>query len=146
MQEPDHNTRQALAMFAAFESVGVRSFDVTFTNIEGEKIRYQVNRSVDELRRMIDKALRAAIEAKENYIIRPRFKEPQIIQLDDLDAAKTERLAPHAFMVLHTSPGNFQAWVAVSDTPQQSDAAKDLARRLRKGAGQRRPRHDHCRT
>jgi hypothetical protein len=135
MQEPDDNTKQALGMFAAFASVGVRSFDVTFTNIEGEKIRFQVNRSVDELRHLIDKALHAAIETKENYIIRPRFKGPQIIQLDDLDAAKTERLAPHAFIVLRTSPGNFQVWVAVCDTPQQSDAAKDFARRLRKGAG-----------
>ena len=32
-------------------------------------------------------------------------------------------------MVLETSPGNFQAWVAVKDAPE------DLARRLRKGAG-----------
>jgi hypothetical protein len=131
--QPD--TKQAQAMFAAFVSVGVRSFDVTITSIEGEKIGYQVNRSVDQLRNTIDKALQAAINAKENYIVRPRFKEPQIIQLDDLDAAKAERLAPHAFMVLRTSPGNFQAWVAVSDSPQSSDAAKDLARRLRKGAG-----------
>lgn len=135
MQDPDDNTRQALAMFVLFATVKVRSFDVTFTDIEGEKIRYQVNRSVDELWHTIDKALHAAIEAKENYIIRPRFKEPQIIQLDDLDAEKAERIAPHAFMVLHTSPGNFQAWLAVSDGPQERDAAKELARRLRKGAG-----------
>jgi hypothetical protein len=32
-------------------------------------------------------------------------------------------------------PKKFQAWIAVSDGPQRSDAAKDLARRLRKGAG-----------
>jgi hypothetical protein len=135
MHEPDDSTRQALAMFALFASVGVRSFDVTFTDIEGEKTRYQVNRSVDELWHTIDKALHSAIEARENYIIRPRFREPQIIQLDDLDAAKAESIAPHAFMVLHTSPGNFQAWLAVSDGPQERDAAKELARRLRKGAG-----------
>jgi len=40
---------------------------------------------------------------------------------------------------LHTTrklmPKKFQAWIAVSDGPQRSDAAKDLARRLRKGAG-----------
>jgi RepB DNA-primase N-terminal domain len=135
MQEPDDSTRQALAMFALFASVKVRSFDVTFTDIEGEKIRYQVNRSVDELWHTIDKALHAAIEAKENYIIRPRFKEPQIIQLDDLDAAKSERIAPHAFMVLHTSPENFQAWLAVSDGPNDKTGKEDLARRVRKGAG-----------
>jgi hypothetical protein len=65
MQEPDNNTREALAMFALFASVGVRSFDVTFTDIEGEKVRYQVNRSVDVLWHTIDKALHAAINAKE---------------------------------------------------------------------------------
>jgi hypothetical protein len=52
-----------------------------------------------------------------------------LIQLDDLDSAKADRVAAHAFMVLETSPGNFQAWVAVKDAPE------DLARRLRKGAG-----------
>jgi hypothetical protein len=135
MQEPDDHTRQALAMFALFASVGVRSYDVTFTDIEDEKIRFHVNRSVDELWHTIDKALHAAIKAKENYIIRPRFKAPQIIQLDDLDAAKAERIAPYAFMVLHTSPGSFQAWLAVSDGPKEKAAAEDLARRLRKGAG-----------
>jgi hypothetical protein len=35
----------------------------------------------------------------------------------------------YAFMVLRTSPGNFQAWIAVNDAPP------DFARRLRKGAG-----------
>jgi hypothetical protein len=35
---------------------------------------------------------------------------------------------PASFLVLCTSPGNYQAWVAVSD------ANSDLARRLRKGA------------
>lgn len=52
-----------------------------------------------------------------------------LVQLDDLDSAKADRVAAHAFMVLQTSPGNLQAWVAVKDAPE------DLARRLRKGAG-----------
>jgi len=86
------------------------------------------------LRRTITKALQAATETKTNYIIRPIFTTPQLIQLDDLDPTKAERMAPHAFMVLQTSPGNFQAWLAVSDGPKDEAAAKDLARRLRKGA------------
>ena len=52
-----------------------------------------------------------------------------LIQLDDLDSTKTDRIAAHAFMTLETSPGNFQAWVAVKNAPE------DLGRRLRKGAG-----------
>ena len=37
-------------------------------------------------------------------------------------------------MTLETSPGNHQAWVAVSGLPTPQDA-KDFARRLRKGTG-----------
>src|SRR5262249_59034538 len=51
-----------------------------------------------------------------------------LIQLDDLDEPAAGRLMPVAFLTLRTSPGNYQAWVAVAD----SDA--DFARRLRKGA------------
>jgi hypothetical protein len=133
MHEPDE--KQALAMLSAFQSVGVRSFEVTFTDIEGDKTGYQRYRSIENLRQTITKALRAAHEVQQNFIVRPSLKQPQLVQLDDLDAAKAERIAPHAFMVLHTSPGNFQAWLAVSDGPKQTDAAKELARRLRKGAG-----------
>ena len=127
MQPPD--AKQALAMFSAFESVGVRSFEVTFTDIEGEKTGYQPYRSLEDLRRTILKALHAASEVQQNFIVRPSLKQPQLVQLDDLDAKKAERVAPHAFMVLNTSPRNFQAWLAVSDAP------KDKVGRLRKGAG-----------
>ena len=44
--EPD----KALAMLDAFASVGATAFDVTLTNIEGEKQGYQSIRGVDELR------------------------------------------------------------------------------------------------
>jgi hypothetical protein len=37
-------------------------------------------------------------------------------------------------MNLETSPGNHQAWIAVSGLPSQQEA-KDFARRLRKGTG-----------
>jgi len=130
--QPD--TSKAQAMLAAFASVGVRSFDVTMTDIEGEKTGFQPNRPIDELSRAIGKTLAAAIDDRQNYIIRPRSLSPLLVQLDDLDSTKAARVASHAFMVIETSPGNFQAWVAVKDAPQGGDAARDLARRLRKGA------------
>jgi hypothetical protein len=46
MQQPD--TKQALAMLAAFASVGVRSLDVTFTDIDGAKTGFQMNRPIDK--------------------------------------------------------------------------------------------------
>ena len=56
------------------------------------------------------------------------------VQLDDLNAAGLGRVGEAAFLTLETSPGNHQAWVAVSGltTPEE---AKDFARRLREGAG-----------
>jgi hypothetical protein len=52
-----------------------------------------------------------------------------MIQLDDLDEFQVNQIAPHAFIVIRSSPGNYQAWVALSDAPA------DFARRLRKGTG-----------
>ena len=52
------------------------------------------------------------------------------IQLDDLKADQLPRVAPAVFLTLETSPGNFQAWLAL---PGSED--KDFARRLRKGTG-----------
>ena len=122
---------QALDMLNAFESVGVKAFDITMTDVNGDKIPrgFQANRGVDQLRRSIGPQLEAAARARENFIIRPRSAAATLIQLDDLPADATAQLAGYAFMVLCTSPGNFQAWVAVKD------AAADFARRLRKGAG-----------
>jgi hypothetical protein len=120
---------KALAMLAAFSSVGVHSFDVTITDIEGEKTGFQINRPIEALRRSIGKAIEAAIELRQNYIIRPRANSVTLIQLDDLDSVKADSVAAYSFMVLETSPGNFQTWVAVKDAPE------DFARRLRKGAG-----------
>jgi hypothetical protein len=126
--EPD--TSKALAMLSAFASVGVRVFDVTVTDIEGEKVErnFRAKRSVDELRRTIRSTLQEATCDRHNVIIRPRSTTASVIQLDDLDTEKAERIAPHAFMVIRTSPGNHQAWIAVKDAPE------DFARRLRKGA------------
>jgi hypothetical protein len=42
-----------------------------------------------------------------------------------------ERVKPASFLGIETSPGNYQAWVAIPT----GEADKDFARRLRKGAG-----------
>jgi hypothetical protein len=119
----------AVAMLETFASVGVTAFDVTLINLAGEKTGYQAKRSIEELRRSIRQRLETVSRSQTNFIIRPRSTTATVVQLDDLDQAKADRVAPYSFMVLRTSPGNFQAWVAVRD------AAVDFARRLRKGAG-----------
>jgi len=125
------DNRKAADMLDAFASVGVRAFDVTITDINGEKVpgAFRANRGVDQLRAGIGPSLERATRAQENFIIRPRSTTATLVQLDDLSAEAAAAIARHAFMVLCTSPGNFQAWVAVSD------ASPDFARRLRKGTG-----------
>jgi len=123
---------QALAMLSAFASVGARAFNLTLTDIAGEKVEgsYRPNAPLEQLRRTIDHVLGDAARRQHNVIIRPRSATATLIQLDDLDFAKAERLAPHSFIVFQTSPANYQAWVAV-----EKGAPEDFSRRLRKGAG-----------
>jgi len=129
------NIGQALAMLDAFASVGVTAFDLTLTSLEGEPRRFNPNHSIDDLRRSIGLMLEDAERDQQNVIIRPRSKTATLIQLDDLTSETAGKLAPLSFMVLLTSPGNCQAWIAVKDAPAQKEAAKEFARKLRKGAG-----------
>ena len=57
------------------------------------------------------------------------FSQVELVQLDDLGGAMRERLKAAAFLILATSVGNHQAWVAVPE------CAADFARRLRQGSG-----------
>ena len=123
---------KALAMLSAFASVGARAFNLTLTDIDGEKVdgSYRPNTPLEQLRRTIGRILQDAEKFRYNVIIRPRSKTATLIQLDDLDFARCERIAPQSVIVIQTSPANYQAWVAV-----EKDAPEDFARRLRKGIG-----------
>ena len=127
----ESDTGEALAMLAAFASVGVHAFDMTITDIEGNKVegKFRARRSLEDLRRTLRRTLQEATADRHNVIIRPRGTSAMVIQLDDLDLEKAARIAPYAFMVIRTSPGNHQAWIAVKDAPP------DFGRKLRKGTG-----------
>lgn len=124
---------KALAMLNAFASVGAQRFDVTFTDLDGkkpEKGGFLANRHINGLRSILGYMLAKVTAEQKNFIVRPhRSPRAEIIQLDDLDAQKARRFEHLAFLTIQTSPGSFQAWVAVTD-PEP-----DFARRLRKGAG-----------
>ncbi len=126
---------KALTMLDIFASIGAVAFDVTILDIEGAKQHYWPQRNLTELRRTISTQLDNATRTQTSIVLRPRSPTNAPIQLDDLTASQIETLTPHAFLVLETSPGNFQAWVAVKDTPREKEAAKDFARRFRKGTG-----------
>ena len=120
---------EAVRMLEAFASIGATHFDITHTNLDGEKRGFRGNRSLDEVRRSMPHLLASAVQRQNNVIVRPRVQGWTCIQLDDLDRAKAATIAPAAFLILETSPGNYQAWVAVAD------AGLGITSRLRKGAG-----------
>jgi hypothetical protein len=130
-----HNQNVALAMLTTFASVGARSFDVTLLDTEGKEQGYQSNRSLEELRRSMGRRLEAATGEQLSIVIRPRSTTATLIQLDDFDQVKAERMEPYAFLTLRTSPGNFQVWLAVTDAPTEPEAAKQFKTRVRRGAG-----------
>jgi RepB DNA-primase from phage plasmid len=129
------DAQAALAMLEAFASVGAANFDVTLLDIEGREQGFQRNRSLDELRHSIGRRLEAATDRQHSIVIRPRSMAALLIQLDDFTADKAAQLVPQAFMTVCTSPNNFQVWVAVSDGPKETEAAKQLRTRVRRGAG-----------
>jgi hypothetical protein len=119
-------------MLSAFASVGAKSFNLTLTDIDGEKVPggYRPNTPLEHLRRTAGRLLQDAERNRHNVIIRPRSSTCTLVQLDDLDFAKAGRIAPHSVIVFQTSPANYQAWVAV-----EAGAPEDFCRRLRKGTG-----------
>lgn len=119
----------AAEMLDAFASAGAQRFDLTLTDAAGEKVGFRGNRTLDQLRPVMPEILQEAAERKHNVIVRPRAAGVTLIQLDDLGEDMAARLRPASFLILRTSPRNFQVWVAVAD----GDAG--FARRLRKGAG-----------
>jgi hypothetical protein len=125
---------EALRMLDTFASVGATHFDLTHTNIDGEKRGFRPTQSLAQLKNSMPKLFPGAAQRQNNIIIQPLSDKVHFVQLDDLDSAALSRVGDAAFMTLETSPGNHQAWVAVSgfSTPEET---KDFARRLRKGAG-----------
>jgi hypothetical protein len=117
-------------MLDAFASVGATHFDVTWTTRAGEKEWFRRGMRLAELARTLPAMLDSAPGKQRNVIVRPHGPAVTFIQLDDLKVGNLTRIAPAVFLTLETSPGNFQAWVAMPDAED-----KDFARRLRKGAG-----------
>jgi len=121
---------QALRMLGAFASVGAQHFDVTFLDIDGVQRGFRAHQSITQVLNSLPILLPGLTERQNSLILRPRADgKVTLVQLDDLDNAKLALVENIAFLTLCTSPGNHQAWVAVSGVAD----AKDFARRLRKG-------------
>jgi hypothetical protein len=125
------NQDEAYRMLDTFASVGAHYFDVTFLDIDGAKRGFRKEQSVMQVRNSLPKLLPGLTERRNSIVVRPHADDVTLVQLDDLDAAALERVQGVAFLTLATSPGNHQAWVAISGLGD----GKDFARRLRKGTG-----------
>ena len=125
---------EALRMLDTFANVGATHFDLTHIDIEGAKRGFRPRQSLEQVKTSMPKLFPGAAARQNNIIVRPLSDTVHFVQLDDLDAAGLSRVGEAAFLTLQTSPGNHQAWVAVSGIEGPEDA-KDFARRLRKGAG-----------
>jgi hypothetical protein len=75
------------------------------------------------------------VEAGDNLMIRPTGPNVRFVQLDDLSPERLDRVRPAAFIIHATSPGNHQAWIAVSGLPDGKEAFKVFMRRVRKAVG-----------
>jgi hypothetical protein len=116
-------------MLDLFAGLGVHSFDLTWTDMDGHKQGFRPAQSVVALRRWMPSLLSSAIQCRQNLIVRPKRAPAALVQLDDLRGTILERVRSAAFLILMTSVGNHQAWVAVRE------CGPDFARRLRRGSG-----------
>jgi hypothetical protein len=123
--KPDHSEVQAMLDVCA--SVGARAVDLTLTGRSGEKEWFRRNLPLAELGRMLPAMLDDATAKKRNVIIRPHGPGVTLLQLDDL---KAHQLPAVAFVALETSPGNYQAWLALPGTHD-----REFCSRVRKGSG-----------
>jgi hypothetical protein len=146
---------EAQRMLDAFASIGATYFDVTFLDIDGGKRGFRPQQTAGQLRNSLPRLLPGLTARHQSMVIRPhsgvttvsqngdsRYREnrtadlghPYLIQLDDLKAEALGRVSDAAFLTIQTSPGNHQAWVAVSGLTSREET-KEFARRLRKGVG-----------
>lgn len=125
---------QAFRMLDTFASVGATHFDLTHINIDGEKRGFRPQQTITQLKNSLPRLFPGATARQNSIIIRPHSDTAQLIQLDDLNAEGLEKVKDVSFLTLQTSPGNHQAWIAVSGLTS-GEETKEFARRLRKGAG-----------
>ena len=128
----DEGKRQALEMLEAFESVGVRAFNLSRTDIDRQLVPegYRPGRNTGAMRLLLPAWVDLCWRFDQNLVIRPKWPDAGAIgQLDDLNAVQLDRVRGRAFLSIETSPQNFQAWLAIKG----EDAA--FVKRVMKGIG-----------
>jgi hypothetical protein len=141
----------AFRMLDTFASCGAQSFVITKTELEWpghKKVIWGKTYPLDELRQKLPAMVRTAADRHPitlpdggtmmsggNLIMRPFGRNTAFIQLDDLAPEQLDRVRGAACIIHATSPGNYQAWIAVSGAPQGKDQSREFARRVREAVG-----------
>jgi DNA invertase Pin-like site-specific DNA recombinase len=139
------NIAEGERMIDVFASVGAREFVVTKLDLNQDLI-WGKTYAIKDLREKLPAMMRTAeqratvltksgesVMAGENLIIRPKSDETTFIQLDDLKPKQLERARDACFLIVATSPGNYQAWIAASGVGKPQ--SKEFIRRVRKAVG-----------
>ena len=146
------NLDEARRMIDTFASCGANSFVVTKLELEWpghKKAKWGKTYSLESLREKLPGIVSTAavrhpvnlpegqgVMAGENVIIRPTGPGVAFVQLDDLKTPEQlERVRPAALIIHATSPGNYQAWIAVSGVSEDKEQFKEFTRRVRKAVG-----------
>lgn len=147
---PDLN--EAFRMLDDFASCGAQSFVVTKLELEWPGHKQKIwgkHYSLEELREKLPGIVRTSgirqpmklpdnseVMTGENVMIRPTGPAVAFVQLDDLKTQEQiDRVRPAAFIIHETSPGNHQAWIAVSGAPEGKEQFKEFTRRVRRAVG-----------
>ena len=97
-----------------FAGVGVKEFAVTVLkeqNQIGKRGLFYQRLQTKELYRLLPSYVRRNHLGRESLIVRPLAHN--LIQVDDCVGESLRRIAPFAFLVVETSLGNYQAWLAL---------------------------------
>src|SRR4029450_2869501 len=102
------------AVKEGYTILGVRSINLTITNEQGTKVGFKRYKSLDSFRAALPALLLNSRNRQLNVIVGPvQLRSLSFIQLDDLSSSQVDRVRAMSFLVLETSPGNFQAWLAL---------------------------------
>jgi hypothetical protein len=121
---------EASVMLDLFYGLDVRSFALTILDEAGQKVAFRPSVSIRALRAQLPSLLTDSNQRQLNVIVRPISPSTlTFVQLDDLSPLQLDSVYAFSFLVLETSPGNFQAWLAVRD------AGPHTIRRIKKAVG-----------
>jgi hypothetical protein len=119
---------EALNALEAFESVGVTLFCSRLLAEDTGAVEEADVLNGARLRERLPFYLERNATRNESFIISVR--DSVIVQVDDCDEFVHAWLRPFAFLTVKTSPGNYQAWLCLTDTRTCNAVRERVLRRL----------------